>query len=140
MKHSLAIRRGEPRRGSDRHARLGWVGLALVALAAGACTTAGAIAKETPIESVASLAGAWTGSLNVGSGNSPCTLTIEPSGMAVLQAPDFALNGTVTVAQGIGTYSFAGKFSGVVTLYQDGDKRELALRGRGATWAWMTRK
>ena len=108
----------------------GWlIALAAVVIAAGACASAPARTASTPIESVASIAGTWTGTLEFGAGEQPCTLTIESGGRAVIQGRTITQQGTVAVAGGKGTYSFPGRSDGTVTLYQDGGKRQLQLKG-----------
>ena len=115
--------------------------LVMIALAAGACA-AGRAARAgaaTPIDSVASIAGVWTGTLDFGAGEQACTLTIESTGRAVLQGSTVTLNGTVAVQGGKGTYSFPGRSDGAMTLYREGGKRELQLRGQsGALDVWVT--
>lgn len=64
-------------------------------------TRAGA-AAGTPIESVGSLAGTWTGALVFGAGEQPYTFVIEPTGRAVLQGRMVTQNGTVSMQDGEG--------------------------------------
>jgi hypothetical protein len=115
------------------------IGLLLAALAAGACAAARGGAPATPIANMASIAGSWRGTLDFGAGEQPCTLTIEPAGRAVLQGSTIRLDGTISVQGGKATYSFPGRSDGTVTLYQDGSKRELSLKGTsGALDVWVT--
>ena len=115
------------------------IGLFLVALAGGACATARGRAPATPIANMASIAGSWRGTLDFGAGEQVCTLTIEPGGRAVLQGSTIRLDGTVSVQESTATYSFPGRSDGTVTLYQDGSKRELNLKGTsGSLDVWVT--
>ena len=126
-------------RDGNRSARAGdWAtGLVLilmVALIAGACASREERLKAVagaPIESVASIAGTWEGTLEFGAGEQRCTLTIEPGGRAIIQGQTITQYGTVAVAQGKGTYSFPGRSDGTLTLYQEGGKRQLQLKGTG---------
>ena len=103
----------------------------MVAGIAGACASGDGAKRVagTPIESVASIAGTWTGTLEFGAGEQSCTLTIEPGGRAVLQARTVTLHGSVSVDKGKGAYAFPGRSEGTLTLYQEGGKRELQLKG-----------
>jgi hypothetical protein len=103
----------------------------MVAVIAGACASGDGAKRVagTPIESVASIAGTWTGTLEFGAGEQSCTLTIEPGGHAVLQGRTITAHGSVSVNQGKGAYSFPGRSEGTLTLYQDGGKREMQLKG-----------
>ena len=65
----------------DKHRRLHVVAIAVIALAFTACATSKQ-SPPTPIASVAAIAGVWTGTLEFGTGEQNCTLTIEPSGVA----------------------------------------------------------
>ena len=116
---------------------IGFVVILTVALLAGACASGAerrAAVAGNPIESVASIAGTWEGTLEFGAGEQPCTLTIEPGGRAVIQGRTITQYGTVSVAQGKGSYSFPGRSDGTLTLYQDGGKRQLQLKGTSGTF------
>ena len=122
-------------------ARAGVVGLVLVALMAVACAAARerATATAVPIDSVASIAGTWAGTLDFGAGEQPCTLVIDPSGRATLQGRTVTQSGSVTVQGGKGTYSFPGRSDGSMTLYQESGRRELQLKGvSGVLDVWVT--
>jgi hypothetical protein len=111
----------------------------MVALTISACAAARGSGTATPIASVASIAGTWTGTIEFGAGEQPCTLTIEPTGRAVVEARTMTQYGTVAVQGGKGTYSFPGRSEGAVTLYQDGGKRQLNLKGLGGVFdVWVT--
>jgi hypothetical protein len=113
----------------------------MVALAVTACAAARGSGSAAPIPSVASIAGTWTGTIDFGAGDKDCTLMIEPGGRATIQAPTLTANGTVTVKDGKGSYDFPGRSQGTVTLYQDGGKRQLNLRGMGGVFdIWVTPK
>lgn len=115
------------------------IGLVLVVLAGSACASARGRAPATPIADTASIAGTWRGTLDFGAGEQPCTLIIEPAGRAVLQGSTVRLDGTVSVQGGKAAYSFPPRSDGTVTLYQDGSKRELSLKGTsGALDVWVT--
>lgn len=122
-----------------RHWTFHLAALTMVALAVTACASARSSGTATPIASVASIAGTWTGTIEFGAGEQPCTLTIEPSGRAVVEARTMTQYGTVTVQGGKSTYSFPGRSDGTVTLYQDGSKRQLNLKGMGGVFdIWVT--
>lgn len=124
-----------------RHGNSWLVVLVVIALTAGACASGRARASATPIDSVAAIAGTWAGTLDFGAGEQPCTLLIEPTGRAVIQGRTMTANGTVAVQSGKGTYSFPGRSDGTVSLYQDGGKRELQLKGVGGVFdVWVTPK
>jgi hypothetical protein len=105
--------------------------LLIVAGIAAACASGDGAKRVagTPIESVGSIAGTWTGTLEFGSGEQACTLTIEPGGHATLVARTMTVHGSVSVNQGKGAYSFPARSDGTLTLYQDGGKRQLQLKG-----------
>ena len=100
--------RGEHRSMSARDRAVRVVLVVMVAAIAGACASGDAAKRVagTPIESVASIAGTWTGTLEFGSGEQPCTLTIEPGGHASIQGRSITAHGSVSVNQGKGAYSF----------------------------------
>ena len=115
--------------------------LTMVALAVTACASARSSGTATPIASVASIAGTWTGTIDFGAGDRPCTLTIQPGGQAAMVAPSLTANGTITVKDGKGSYEFPARSEGAVTLYQDGGKRQLHLKGLSGVFdAWVTPK
>jgi hypothetical protein len=115
--------------------------LAMIVLAVTACATGRGGGTAASIQSVQAIAGTWTGTVEFGSGEQPCTLIIEPSGRATVQARTLTANGTVTVQGGKATYDFPARSQGTVTLYQDGTKRELNLKGMGGVFdMWVTPK
>jgi hypothetical protein len=113
-----------------------------VALALAACATAGGKSAPVPISSVGALAGKWWGTLNIGGGDTPCTLTLAPNGAAQLVGMTATFNGTVTAKDGKGEYTFPGRSDGSVTLYRlEGGKLQLHLDGRsGQFQAWVTKE
>lgn len=124
-----------------RHWAFHLVALTMIALAVTACASGRASGTAAPITSVAAIAGTWTGTVEFGSGEQPCTLTIEPSGRATVQARTLTANGTVTVQGGKATYDFPARSQGAVTLYQDAGKRQLNLKGMGGVFdMWVTPK
>lgn len=110
--------------------RLGHFTLVLLVLGAVAgCAASRASNPPKAIASVADIAGAWTGTLEFGAGEQPCTLTIERDGRATLVGRTMTANGQVAVRDGKGTYSFPGRSDGTVTLYEGGGQRQLNLKG-----------
>lgn len=112
-----------------------------LALALAACATAGAKSAPMPISSVGALAGTWRGTLNIGAGDTPCTLTVSANGAAQIVGSALTANGTVTVQDGKGSYSFPGRSDGAVMLYDQGGKPQLHLDGRsGQFQAWVIKQ
>ena len=116
------------------------VAIAVIALASTACATAKRT-PPTPIASVAAIAGTWTGTLEFGTGEQQCTLTIQPNGTAQLVGRTMTATGTVAVRDGTGTYDFPARSSGSLTLWATDGKRELVLKGTSGTFeAYLTPK
>lgn len=124
-----------------RHWAFHLAALAMIVMAVTACASGRASGTATPIESVASIAGTWTGTIEFGAGEQPGTLTIQPNGQAAVQARTMSANGTVSVQGGKATYDFPARSQGTVTLYQDAGKRQLNLKGMGGVFdMWVTPK
>jgi hypothetical protein len=123
------------------HRRIRGLVVIAVALALAACAAAGGRSAPVPISSVGALAGTWRGTVNIGTGDLPCTLTLDPAGKAQIQGPAFTAFGTVTVKDGKGSYSFPGRSDGSATQYTEGGKPQLHLDGlSGQFQVWVTKQ
>ena len=120
--------------------RLGHFTLVLLVLGAVAgCASSRASSPPKAVGSIAELAGAWTGTLEFGAGEQPCSLTIERDGRAAIQGRTMTANGQVAVSNGKATYSFPGRSDGSITLYDSGGQRQLHLKGTSGVFeAWVT--
>jgi hypothetical protein len=108
--------------------------LVVAAAAAGACASGGGRPAAAPIDTVGAIAGTWTGTLNFGAGEQPCTLIIQPNGQATIQGRTITQTGQVSVQGGRATYSFPGRSDGTVALYQGDGKRQLQLKGNSGVF------
>jgi hypothetical protein len=117
------------------------VAVCILVLTLAGCATTGARATALPIPDVGALAGTWRGTVNIGAGDSPCTLSIDPSGRAQIVGSSLTANGRVSVQNGRGTYDLPGRSEGSIELSEEGGKRQLHLRGRtGQFEVWVTKQ